>query len=110
MRNLLDTIRSVARSRPQDGAIVSVPREALEEEQVRASECYLSRRQMEILRLAAGGMSNREIAEELSLAETTIKRHLADTYKKLGVGSRGEAARTAMKEGWISSQDISKDN
>lgn len=110
MRNLLDTVHSVAHSEPRDDAIVSVPRVALEKERERSSECYLSRRQLEILRLAASGMSNKEAAEELHIAETTVKRHLADTYKKLGVGSRSEAARKALTEGWISSSDISGDD
>lgn len=47
-------------------------------------------------------------AEGLHLADTTIKRHLANTYKKMGVNSRGEAARKAMAEGWISASDISR--
>jgi len=111
MRNLFDTVRSVAHGQPRDDAIVSVPREAaLEREPERGAECYLSRRQMEILRLAASGMSNRVAAEKLHIAETTVKRHLADAYKKLGVGSRGEAARKAMAEGWISAWDISRDD
>ncbi len=110
MHNLLDTVRSVAQRQPQDDEIVSVPRAALEEEQERSSECPLSRHQLEILRLAASGSSNREVAEELHLAETTIKRHLADVYRKLGVGSRGEAARKAMAEGWISSHDVLGDH
>ncbi len=110
MRNLLDTIRSVARSRSRDDAIVSVPREALKNVQERDSGCVLTARQLEILRLAASGMRNRDVAEELHLAETTIKRHLADVYKRLGVGSRGEAARKAMAEGWISASDVSNDD
>jgi DNA-binding NarL/FixJ family response regulator len=110
MRNLLDTIRSVAHSRSRDDAIVSVPREALKTEQERDSGGVLTARQLEILRLAASGMRNRDVAEELHLAETTIKRHLADVYRRLGVGSRGEAARKAMAEGWISASDVSNDD
>lgn len=108
MRNLLDTVRSVAHSQSRDNVIVSVPRESLREEQ-RTPELNLSRRQMEILRLTASGMRNKEIAEELDLAETTIKRHLADIYKKMEVGSRGEATRKAMAEGWISPVDVASD-
>lgn len=111
MRNLLDTVRSVAHGQSRDNLTVSVPREMFEVKKARkGSECNLSRRQLEILLLAARGMSNKEAAEELHLSENTIKRHLADTYKKLGVGSRGEAARKAMYEGWISSQEVLRDH
>lgn len=111
MLNLLDTVRSVAHSRPQDNLTVSVPRQIFEGEEARkGSERNLSRRQLEILLLAARGMNNREAAEELHLSESTIKRHLADIYKKLGVGSRGEAARKAMSEGWISSWEVLRDH
>jgi DNA-binding NarL/FixJ family response regulator len=107
MLNLLDTVRSVAHGQARDNLTVSVPRAIFEGKEARkGSECNLSRRQLEILKLAAHGMSNREAAGELHLSESTIKRHLANTYKILGVGSRGEAARKAMSEGWISSQEI----
>ncbi len=110
MQSLLDTVRTVARGQQQDNVIVSVPREALERGQKGGSACYLSRRQLQVLRLAASGMKNIEVAEELHVAETTVKRHLADVYKKLGVGSRGEAARKAMAEGWISASDVLEGN
>ena len=111
MLNLLDTVRSVAHGQARDNLTVSVPREIFEEKEARkGSECNLSRRQLEILMLAARGMSNREAAGKLHLSESTIKRHLADTYKKLGVGSRGEAARKAMSEGWISSREVFRDH
>lgn len=109
MQSLLDTVRSVARGQ-QGNVIVSVPREALARARKGGSECHLSRRQLEVLRLVASGMKNIEVAEELHVAETTVKRHLADTYKKLGVGSRGEAARKAMSEGWISASEVLKGN
>lgn len=111
MLNLLNTVRSVAHGQAQDSLTVSMPRTIFEGEGAReGAECKLSRRQLEVLTLAARGMSNREAAEELQLSESTIKRHLADTYKKLGVGARGEAARKAMSEGWISSAKYSATN
>jgi DNA-binding NarL/FixJ family response regulator len=59
--------------------------------------------------LAARGFSNREISEKLHIAEATVRRHLANTYAKLGVGSRGEATRMALFEEWITIQDITDD-
>jgi DNA-binding NarL/FixJ family response regulator len=40
---------------------------------------------------------------------TTVKRHLSNSYEKLKVGSRGEATRKAISEGWISSWDVTQD-
>ena len=66
----------------------------------------LSARELEILLLAARGLSNRRIASHLHLAEGTVKRHLANTYHKMGVRSRGEAARRALREEWITITDV----
>ena len=53
-------------------------------------------REVELLALVARGMSNREIAEALVLAESTVKRHLANAYQKLGVHSRSGAVDAAL--------------
>jgi orotate phosphoribosyltransferase-like protein len=55
---------------------------------------------------AARGLSNHQIATELNLSEATVKRHLANVYAKIGVGSRSEAVRTALKEQWIGIHEI----
>jgi DNA-binding NarL/FixJ family response regulator len=52
----------------------------------------LSRRELEILQLVAGGLSNREIAQHLWVTETTVKFHLSRIYRKIGVGNRTAAA------------------
>lgn len=71
-------------------------------------ESDLSERELEILLLAARGHSNRQAAASLHLAEATIKRHLANIYAKIDVGSRGEASRKALSEGWISAHDLTR--
>ena len=81
------------------------PREMLESAE-EGTESGLSARELEILLLAARGLSNRQIAFSLRVAEATIKRHLANTYEKMGVGSRGEAARMALTEGWITIEQV----
>jgi ATP/maltotriose-dependent transcriptional regulator MalT len=58
----------------------------------------LSERETEVLVLAARGLSNRRIAEELHISEATVKRHLANVYQKVGVNSKTEAVRTAVME------------
>lgn len=55
----------------------------------------LTRREVEILRLIAAGMRNQEIADELVISVATVKRHIANTYGKLGVDYRTEAVARA---------------
>jgi DNA-binding NarL/FixJ family response regulator len=64
------------------------------------------RGELEILLFAARGPSNRQIAASLSLSEATVKRHLANLYAKMDVGSRGEATRKALSEGWFTARDV----
>ncbi len=52
----------------------------------------LSDRELEVLRLVAGGRSNREIADELVVALDTVKKHVSHIFAKLGVSSRTQAA------------------
>ena len=66
----------------------------------------LSGREMEVLLLAARGMSNRRISTTLHISEATVKRHLANVYPKIQVTSRGEAVNKALSRGWIHLHDI----
>jgi DNA-binding NarL/FixJ family response regulator len=61
----------------------------------------LTRRELEVLRLAADGLSNAQIAQQLWLAEPTVKFHLSNVYKKLGVPNRTGATRYAQQHGLI---------
>lgn len=56
----------------------------------------LTRREIEVLAWVAGGKTNAETAELLSIAPGTVKKHLDHIYEKLGVGTRTEAVVTAM--------------
>ncbi|MEJ7840288.1 MAG: response regulator transcription factor [Rubrobacter sp.] len=108
MRTLLDTVRSVARGGDEENVIVSVPRETLHRNEEDDPGGDLTPREREVLLLAARGLSNGRIGENLHLSKTTVKRHLSNVYEKLGVHSRGEAVGKAISEGWISSWDISR--
>ncbi len=59
----------------------------------------LSERELEVLRLVAGGYNNREIAEALFLAEGTVKNHLSSILSKLGVRDRTRAVLKAVELG-----------
>jgi len=63
-------------------------------------------REVEILRLAAKGISNKEIASELIIRDSTVRTHLARIFRELGVSSRTEAVLHALKEGWITLDDL----
>ena len=66
----------------------------------------LSEREMEILRLAARGMNNQEIANNLFLSRRTVQSHLANIFRKMNVGSRTEATLQAFARGWLTLDDI----
>jgi predicted ATPase/DNA-binding CsgD family transcriptional regulator/DNA-binding XRE family transcriptional regulator len=59
----------------------------------------LTEREAQVLRLVAGGKTNREIAAALVLSEKTVDRHLENTFRKLGVPSRAAAAAFAIRAG-----------
>jgi len=61
----------------------------------------LSRRETEVLRLVAVGLSNREIASSLVLSEHTVHRHVANILRKLTQSSRAAAATQATRAGYI---------
>lgn len=61
----------------------------------------LTPREVEVLQLAARGMSNAHVARQLFVTEQTIKFHLANVYRKLGAGNRTEAAHMATRQGLI---------
>ncbi len=94
---------------PSDENVVLVlPREALERLDEPGTKRTPSARELEVLLLVARGLSNRQISHTLRLSEATVKRHLANLYPKLGAGSRGEATRKALSQGWISARDVTR--
>jgi DNA-binding NarL/FixJ family response regulator len=69
----------------------------------------LTRRELEILRLAASGSSNSQMAKLLWVSEQTIKFHLSNVYKKLGVRNRTAASAAASRLGLLELGDASED-
>jgi DNA-binding NarL/FixJ family response regulator len=66
----------------------------------------LTQRELEVLTLAAKGMSNKDIAEKLVISVRTVQAHLRSIFNKMGVGSRSEAVLQGLKRGWFSLEDL----
>ena len=67
----------------------------------------LTDREMEVLRMVTKGLSNKDIADELCLSVRTVQGHLANIFNKLRVSSRTEAVVHALREGWVTLDDVS---
>ena len=67
----------------------------------------LSDRERDVLRLAARGVSNKEIAQELALSIRTVHAHMSHIFDKLGVASRTEAVVQGLRHGWLRLEDLS---
>jgi DNA-binding NarL/FixJ family response regulator len=107
-RHLIATVRAAIFDPKARDVVVAMPRKLLEEAEGGA-EGVISARELEILLLAAQGLSNRQIATRVHLAEGTVKRHLHNCYNKMEVGSRGEAVRQALLNEWITISDIGEE-
>jgi DNA-binding NarL/FixJ family response regulator len=93
---LLRAIREVAEGRRYlDPAVASVLAS-------RVSHRTLTSRELEVLRMVAKGLGNKEIAAALNIAEVTVKLHVSHVLEKLNVKHRTEAATAALQRGIIS--------
>jgi DNA-binding NarL/FixJ family response regulator len=105
VEELFDALRTATLDTSEGHVVVAMPQGSLE-----LSEDGMvgvpSKREMEILFLAARGMSNRDIASRLDIADSTVKRHLANLYPKMEVTSRGEAVRRALENEWFTIYEI----
>jgi DNA-binding NarL/FixJ family response regulator len=109
VEHLIGAVRAAVFDPKGENVIVGMPREMVEEARD-GSGGVLTAREMEILLLAARGLSNRQMASSLRLSEATVKRHLANIYPKMDISSRGEAVRKALSEDWITIQEITEED
>jgi DNA-binding NarL/FixJ family response regulator len=107
--HLVAAVRAAVLDPKSENAVVGMPTEMLEGTQ-EGVESVLSARELEILLLAARGLSNERIASSLHIAEATVKRHLANVYPKMGVSSRGEAAKEALTREWITIEELTSED
>jgi len=103
--HLVAAVRAAVLDPEGENAVVGMPPAMLEGTEGGA-DGVISARELEVLLLAARGLSNRQVARSLHISESTVKRHLANIYPKMGVGSRGEAMREALQRDWITIEDM----
>lgn len=108
---LIDAIRAVYAGEPVlHPIVVRKLMTRFKSEAARVTEAQphelLSQRELEVLKLAARGMSNKDIGEELFISVRTVQAHLRGIFNKLGVGSRSEAVLYGLKRGWFSLDDL----
>lgn len=73
------------------------------------SERLLTDRELDVLRLAACGLSNADIAGRLSISLRTVQAHLTQVFNKLGAGSRTEAVIAGLRRGMLRLEDLDED-
>ncbi len=75
--------------------------------ETKTAHSVLHPRELEVLRLAAKGKRNKEIAKDLGISERTVKAHLKNIFYKLEVESRTEAILLALKAQWFDISELS---
>lgn len=86
--------------------LARIASESVNEAPVQAPRAVLTDRERDVLRLAACGMSNASIANQLSISLRTVQSHLTHTFDKLGVGSRTEAVIAGLRRGFLELGDL----
>ena len=94
-RELLETIRTVHAGRKR------IPPDIAVELAEHTTEDELSSREIEVLRLIAAGNSNKQIADQLYIEESTVKSHVTNILSKLSANDRAHAVTIGLKRGII---------
>jgi DNA-binding NarL/FixJ family response regulator len=94
-KELLETIRAVHAGQKRMSSEIAA------EVAEHATDCGLTPREIDVLRLVAAGNANKEIGAQLSLTELTVKSHLKNILAKLGANDRTHAVTIALKRGII---------
>jgi len=94
-KELLDTIRAVHAGQKR------IPPEIAAELADHATDDQLTDRELDVVRLIASGNGNKQIADQLSIGEATVKSHVTNILSKLGANDRAHAVTIALKRGII---------
>ena len=102
-RELVAAVRAVYRGEPVLSPAIAARalRRAVALQNQPPTTAPLSDREMDVLREAARGLPNKDIARRLGLSVRTVHTHLGNIFAKLGVGSRTEAVLLALRRGWV---------
>ena len=94
-------IREVVKGgKPFDSSVIPTLLQGLQKSS-QPQEVSLSSRELQVLELAAAGLSNKEIAEYLEITDQTVKNHITAILRKLNVNDRTHAVTIALRKGWI---------
>jgi NarL family two-component system response regulator LiaR len=106
--DLLEAIRSVAQGKAilHPDIALKLIQELHRPSPLPPTEEPLTARELEVLQLVARGLSNGEIAAQLTVSERTVRTHISNILGKLHLANRTQAALYALKEGWASLQDV----
>lgn len=103
---LLNAIRAVAGgSKWISPTVAGVLLDSVRKRQEKESDTALTPRQLEVLQAMARGLTNDQIADELFIAEQTVKNHIRNILRKLGVETRVEAVLYALRHDLASLED-----
>jgi len=94
-RELLETVRAVHAGQKR------IPQEIAAELADHATDDDLTLREIDVLRLIAAGNANKQIADQLSIGEATVKSHVTNILSKLGANDRAHAVMIGLKRGII---------
>lgn len=92
---LLETIRTVHAGRKK------IPQDIANELAEHTADDVLTAREIDVLRLIGAGNSNKQIADQLSIGEATVKSHVTNILSKLGANDRAHAVTIGLKRGII---------
>jgi DNA-binding NarL/FixJ family response regulator len=99
-REIIRAIRATAAGQAMTDPAITARLIARMSRPVGSSET-LSERELDVLRLAARGLTNKQISHDLAISDRTVQNHLANIYAKLQVASRTEAVTVALQRGLI---------
>lgn len=82
-------------------SLVPLLKQSLSVKENHATEEGLTKREMQVLKLIAEGLYNKEIADRLTISEKTVKNHVSNIFRKIEVSDRTQAAVYAIKNGFV---------
>ncbi len=107
LREMVSSIRALCRGEVvlEKNGVTKMLNE-IERGELAAKILLLKDREVEVLKVVARGGSNKDVAQELGISGRTVQTHMANIFAKLGVDTRTEAVLYALREGWITLDEV----